>query len=168
MFWGALNCGGVGWQRFCVLVCEWCCGWRGRICNGVEEGNGQCGTLVWCDALWAESGWMQEDGRVKCWGQNSNGQLGTGHQESIGNHMDDMGASTRPPAARELLFLLSRACGVEAGGGCKGREGDGRVWGACRRSWPRWTWTGGLWQSRRDCTTPARCWCVGGVWLRVA
>jgi len=55
---------------------------------------------------------LLEDGRVKCWGSNSSGQLGLGDKENRGDAADEMGEKL--PAVE--LGTGRKATGVAAGG----------------------------------------------------
>ena len=55
----------------------------------VELGTGR--TAIAIDAGWEHSCVIQDNGAVKCWGHGSNGRLGQGNSDTIGDNSNEMG-----------------------------------------------------------------------------
>ena len=66
-----------------------------------------------------------EDDSARCWGHNSNGQLGLGHTENVGGDPRDMGSALMPT---EIFETEKLGAGLEGMGIGSMGEGSSEGW----------------------------------------
>ncbi|TKD06469.1 hypothetical protein [Polyangium fumosum] len=85
--WGSASSGRIGSEEFEDLGDE--PGEMGKHLRAVKLGEGA--RVVDVVSSSGRTCVLLRDGRVKCWGNNSNGVLGLGHSKSVGDEPGDMG-----------------------------------------------------------------------------
>ena len=91
----------------------------------VDRGTGRTAISIEAGATFTCA--ILDSGVLKCWGQNSNGQLGQGHNENIGHgpDLDSNGISCHPTLNTDLN---TRECNSRLGDGLPAVDlGDGRT-----------------------------------------
>ena len=84
------------------------------------------------DAAWAHACAIVKGGQVQCWGRNSEGRLGLGHEDDIGDDELPTATNSTVPlrgAAIAIATGYKHTCAIVKGGKvqCWGRNGDGQL-----------------------------------------